>query len=708
MPVTDSFLLAYKKDNSLNEMSLRGSKAEQQLFADCIRHYQMAGQDLENRLDDWDTKDELFRSYIDEDKWPYNSIVFDPRTFTFIFEKTSRLLANKPRGRMVPREGGDALGARINNELLRFQWDENERVDSMPMLAKWAMMDMNARKYGASFGLAKWHWQRYVKKNGKDKTGSDQYKSVPWFDGPNFKPLVNRDCLPNPSYSTIKLWFQHRDYLTIKELQDTNDAARSKPIYKNLDLLRQALEDSEDRGVADKRESNWTSRNKSIKDLIDYLGHDETNKVIEVVTEYRNERWITFAPKHGVVLRDIPNPYDHCQIPVVMLRYYPIDDDLYGLSEIEPIQSLQKGTNALLNQNIDTLNMGLNTILKVRSTGVQMHTLEFGPGKKWIMNDPATDVIEHQFNPTGIREFPGNYRLLISSMQEALGEASMGVSGIDPTSGSKTATEIKDSALQRNARDNFNQLFLSEAIKKQMMFWHLMNKQFIFDNPNERQKVIRIVGKDAIRYFQQMELDGYSITDETGQLLTQPDVALAAGKLGLTVEELAQPVYPVEVKGESLPKFNVEPMGEAGSLIIEPDDLSGTYDFIPDIESMRLPDDGQILASKRQMIELVRDPAMAQMLMQEGYKLKVKEMLEDYFEDLGMKDADKYFEKVQQPVAQGGEYAQAGQAGGGGLIPGQEGQGNVPNIGMGGGGQTMAGGQAQPVVPGPGPVQVGV
>lgn len=65
----------------------------------------------------------MFRSHISESGWPYSAMVFDPRVFTAIFEKSARFLANKPRGRMVPREGGDAFGARINNELLSFQWD---------------------------------------------------------------------------------------------------------------------------------------------------------------------------------------------------------------------------------------------------------------------------------------------------------------------------------------------------------------------------------------------------------------------------------------------------------------------------------------------------------------------------------------------------------------------------------------------------------
>ena len=42
---------------------------------------------------------------------------------------------------------------KINSEILNFQWDESQKVDDTPMLAKWAMLDMNARKYGAGFML---------------------------------------------------------------------------------------------------------------------------------------------------------------------------------------------------------------------------------------------------------------------------------------------------------------------------------------------------------------------------------------------------------------------------------------------------------------------------------------------------------------------------------------------------------------------------
>lgn len=659
------------------EVPISGTKEEQKQFTDVLRHYQMARQDLEQRIISFDKVDILFRSHIEESKWPYRSMVFDPRTFTALFEKTSRILANKPKGRLVPREGGDAISARINNELLDFQWDDNERVDSMPMIAKWQLMDMNARKYGSSFALTKWHYEPGC------------------FDGPNFKPLNNRDCLPNPSYSTIKHWFQHRDYVTLDELEKTNDAAKTKPIYKNLKTLRDMVRRDTKKG-GDTRASNYTIKNLSIKGLTDFLGQDEVFKTIEIVTEYRKDRWITFSPKHGVIIRDIPNPYKHGQIPVIMLRYYPIDDDLYGLSEIEPVEKIQRAINAVVCQYLDAINMSLYAPLKVRQTGgsVQMHTLEFGPGKKWLMNDPSSDVLTHDQNISGVSEFTSTYRFLVSAMQEALGETSQGISNLNPGEGGKTATEVRDLASSRKSRDNYNQIFLSEALKKQMILWLQMNQQFIFSDPREHIKAIRIGSKDAIQYFQRQGLDAEGL-DEMG---TQAMITAAEEGIQVDPLELNQPLYPVDVNGVRKPKFEMDGDGQMGTLYMEKEDQSGVYDYIPDVVSMQIPDDAQILAATKQTIELALNPVTGQMLMAEGYRVKFKDLLEDFLEQLGKKDADKYFEKLQPGGFNDPTGQLALQGGAAGTQPGQQDMVNGGNGGMAAGAGAMAQGQAQPIV----------
>lgn len=635
---------------------IQGNKEERATFSEVYRHYEMAKNDLDTRISDFDKKDNLFRSYIDTTNWPYNAQVFDPRIFTTLYEKTARLLANKPQGRLIPREGGDALGAKINNELLQYQWDDNERVAALPMLAKWALMDQNARKYGASFGICKWRWERQLMRSTPENEEDQptKGKSSIFFDGPDFEPLNNRDVLANPSYSSIKNWCQVRTYPTFNELEDVNDVARSKPIYKNLDLLRESLKRKAKEG-GDNRDSNYQSKNLTIKGLTDWLGKDPSFATIEVINEYRPDRWITFAPKHGIVLRDIPNPYKHQQIPVILLKYYPIDEDLYGLSEIEPVEKLQRAINAVVNQYLDAINMSLYQPLMVNAKAVQMHTLEFGPGKKWIMNDPGKDVVPYVSSNNGIQQFAETYRFLVGAMQEALGETSAMTSSMDPGQSKKTATEIKDLSMSRSARDNFNLIFLSEALKKQMMFWHKMNQQYLFSNSGDKQKIIQITGKDAIKYFQGEGLDANGLDDKAIEQLSNPDLADSQ----LKPEDLQTPIYPVKVGEDTVPKMTVENGGVA-HLIIEKEDLAGNYDYIPDIGSMNQLASEQEIKAMHDAIAMATsvDPktgqpsGLAAVMAKEGKKVKATDLWIDYTEKIGFKDADKYIEEDEQAKQQ--------------------------------------------------------
>lgn len=654
------------------EIAVKGTTEERETFTDVFRHYTMAIEDLDQRRIDFDKKDILFRSHIDKAKWPYRSLVFDPVIFTALYEKTARTFANKPRGRMQPRESGDALGAKINNELLNFQWDENERVDGQSMLTKWALMDLNARKYGASFALVKW---RHERKTGYDvdKTGKKTAKSKIYFDGPDFTPWSNREVLHNPSYPTIKHWIQLRSYPTLQELLDVNDAARSKPVYKNLDILKESVK-KDSTGSGDQRSSNYQVQNLTIKGLQDYLGRDQLFKTIETVTEYRCDRWITFAPKHGVIIRDIPNPYEHGQIPVVQLKYFPIDEDIYGLSQIEPVERLVKALNAYICQNLDQLNLNTYVPLKVRNRNgaVQMHTLEFGPGKKWLMDDPTSDVIAHDQGTAGIDQFVNVYRLMKSAIAEGLGETSAQVSSQNPGQPSKTATEIKDSALTRSAMDNFNQIFLGEAMKKQMMFWFKMNQQFYF-NPQEKHKVIRIVGKDALKFFQNMGLDQDGLNDEALDQINQVTAMNAqmqeAGTMDGMIDvdalknDLMGPLYPVQTPDGVVNKLQMDESGQYGKLALIPDDLSGDYDYIPDIGSMGRDASEDTIKAKGDFMSRVTgvDPTTGQptgiaaMMAQEGKRVKATDLLTDYAEDIGFKNADQYIENLpEQNPMEGG------------------------------------------------------
>lgn len=651
------------------------TKKEQEVFSELRWHWQWGFGETEKRatgrnrmgVTSFDEADELFRCWLNENTWPYDALLFDPRIFTMIWEKTSRLIANKPEPRLTPREGGDVLMAKINNLLLSYQWDQ--ATNGGTMLQKWAMMDMNTRKYGAAFGLTKW---RYEKDN----------KGAVVFDGPDFKVLNNRDCAHDLAAFSIEScnWFQVREYVTFHELERVNDISRKNPIYKNLDKLHEAIS-VENQGGGDTRSINWTSRNRAISKLeVDPIGKDPAFKTIEVITEYRKDRWITFSPRHGVILRDIPNPYNNYELPIVMLRYYAIDDDLYGLSELESIKGLQKAINALLCQYVDEINQHLYSPIAI-GPGVRQHTLEWGKGARWIMNNPMTDfrLVETRSNAT--QYFNTTYSVLVAAMMNAMGESSLGVSNTQPYSKDKTATEVQALNLQRNARDNFQQLCLQDAMSRMLRLWHTMNQTMLFTDPNQPAYVLRVVGRELIQDFIDLGLGDDELPDEHLQIMAERHITDP-----LEQQAFMRPKHPVNIgtnkEMKVVKKLMLDPMGHSGQIYVTKEDLDGMYDFQVNVETMSVnSDDKRKQARQTTMSLLVTNPNVSALLAQDGTKPKFKELMISWLEELGWTDADRYFEALPQNPAgamPGQPGAQPGQPGQPPAPSEDAGKGNVP------------------------------
>ena len=662
------------------EIAIRGTQQEQKLFTDLHKHYTMGKEDLEQRIyrkNGFDDADKMFASYIDESNWPYHSLMFDPRPYTTILEKSARLVGGKPKGRLVPREGGDTLGAHINNELLDYQWEDNTRLGDS-MIAKWIMMDQNARKYGSSFAIVDWH---YEKRNGEI-----------FYDGPDMKVCNNRFVYANPSYHFINKWFQYGEWSTLEELEKINDIARSEDAkYKNLDLLRIALREDA-KGKGDKRDTQVQFKNKSMRGLTDYMGQDESFPPFLLVTERRNDRWYTFSPRHGVIVRDIKNPYKHGEINVIHLKYYPLPDDLYGVNELEPVAKQIRGINAHLSAYSDTIALALRPPIHVNPVNVRMHTLDWSPEAKWLMNNPNVDVQIMKIDTAITSNFQSIYQTLVGSLMNALGEQSQGVSSANPTQDANrvTATEIKDTAFTRNVRDNMNQIFLSEALKKQILFWHSMNQQFLFKGVSGQQRIVRVVGRDASEFFMRHGLSDIRPTEEDSEMvmngMMKPQDIVPGPRFAVNVGE-DESGMPMEV-----PKFLPDETGEGGNLIIEPADLSGNYDYIPDVETMKAPSMQDVKNELMEVIGLVLNPTVVQMLQMEGKKPKIQEILTRAFEATNtIKDAEALFEDIKEGGVLNAGQNQAVPGGSIGPEGGIPAQGAMPTNGMAEGGSTLLG-----------------
>ena len=637
------------------------------------RHYQTWTEDILKRF----TRKFGFNDVTDAywgklpNDWPYMSKVVDPRIRTSLTEKNARLLNGKLRGRLVPREGGDVLKARINNALLDFQWDNANFGGSM--LSKWANMDMDTRLWASKFALVPWRHE-------EDKDGEVI------FDGNEFIPLDLRFCGIDPTATHIRdaKWFQYEKWEKIEDLEKINDSPEGKK-YPGLAKLKLAIESGEVSQT--RRDTKMQSRLLNNKGLTDRTGEDKAFPVVEIVTEYRRDRFITFSPKYNVILRDIDNPYEHGHIPVVQLRYYPLGDDPIGESEVEPVIPLWRAINAFLCGFIDNKNLHMRPPLKILP-GANIDTIVWGPEAQWQMNN-VNDVTEMQSNGESNNDFQTVYSTLVSAFNTAMGDMSEGISNIDTTKPNKTATEINHSTRQQNVRDQANQMYLGDAISDMMMMWLENNKQFLFLDSKKADYILRIVGTELFNYFKRAGLDEMEVKPEhmamIGDIINAQEGNMNDGDVQQLYEAAKTPRFPVvdnpkeknpdKVKIKS--KLRMNDMGDGGELSIVPEDLDGTYDYIPSIISMQAGADQVLMQAQTNAIATLKDPVILQLLQMQGVKPLIKDILVDNFNGSGLPDAEKYFETVNT-TPQNGVQSMNGQA-----IPPIPGQ--PPQIGAGGG-----------------------
>jgi hypothetical protein len=648
-------------------------KDEEELLNQLQQHHLWWTDDNQMRI----TRKSGWRDIIDAywgklpDDWPFISKTVDPRIRTSLLEKNARLTNRTLKGKVIPREGGDIIKARVNNAIIDYQWDSANEGGSMQQ--KISSCDMDSRINGSKFAYIYW---RTLKKD-------DEIL----FDGNELRPLDINDCGMDPNCDHIRnaKWFQHAIWMPIEDLE------LNKDLYPGYDELMSRIKSDKYAKVAQQRRDNkYINRIKQNKGLEDRMGTDEAFPVVRIVVEYRTDKWITFAPDYNLILSVIDNPYDHQKIPIAQLKYYPIEGDNLGESEVEPVLPLWKAIQAVMCAFLDEVILKMRPPLKVVEGSARIETLVYQPEAHWLMDNPNA-VMEVESRGDSIKYFQNTYPALVSAFNVAMGDLSQGTSNMDPMQGDKTATEIRQIAKQQNTRDQKNQQQLAEFIKDVISMWIVNNKQFLFRDPKKSDYVLRILGGDNFEYFKRAGMDEMVLPEEVATVIGEIQASMSESGVDIPEEQLNSmiesgkiPRYPVvenpeekdASKMEIKPKLREYESGGAAELSVIPEDLEGMYDYIPDVKSMEASSGEQLMFARTQAIAQVTNPNVLQLLAAQGYKPLIKDLLVSDFEDKGLQDAQKFFEAVAAPQG----APQEGVAPTGGVLPIEQnpGMGNVP------------------------------
>lgn len=190
---------------------------------------------------------------------------------------------------------------------------------------------------------------------------------------------------------------------------------------------------------------------------------------IEIVTKYekgKDGRWIDFAPDFAnTIIRNIPNPHQNGQIPIVLKYGLPTLDSIIGRGDMEAGRFQQYAMDTTLNLQIDRLRLATYPPIKVVNGNVVMPSIRFQPGAKWLVSN-QNDVSHHQF-PDVQENMNQAYQFLKGALNNTLGNTTTQVSAENTgaTQG-KTPQAIKAQQMSQSTRDEIDTKLMSKATEK--------------------------------------------------------------------------------------------------------------------------------------------------------------------------------------------------------------------------------------------------
>ena len=425
--------------------------------------------------DEWDDKEAMLVCKLEDEittEGDVHSRVFDPRLSTIVFERSSRVMARNPIGKTYALSKNDIGKSKLMNLLLRYYQKNANYWHSM--IVKCRIMDLYSLVYGTTFALVPW-----VVDSTRD------------YMGPELIPLPIRACYPQPSATSISEsdWFQVSSMKSLDWLKEQKNRSEK---WKNVDKLISRVVGSSGSGSGDmKPDIQQTYVEQEWYGTTSYA--DTAFPKVELRTEYRRNRWITFAPGHeNMIVRNIENPYGNGLLPIVAKHAWPLMDSIIGLGEFERGKTLQYAVNSLINLYLDSVKYSLFPPIHINPKNVIDTTIKWGPGEKWLMKNPMVDVQQMRLSPRGLDTFQSTYQFLVGALMNQAGTTEVSHSASTSPALGKTPQAIRMLASRESARDAWDRTMMEDTLKNVYRRWIQMIVKKM-----ENKVTMRIFGQEA-------------------------------------------------------------------------------------------------------------------------------------------------------------------------------------------------------------------
>jgi len=340
--------------------------------------------------DQWKRQYRMYRSFVERPKNDWRSKMFVPLSFYVIETITPKLVAQLPKMVVDPVGEEDVAAAELLEDLLEWSAEQAGLYEQLVACYR------SGLKYGT--GIIKTYYEvrtrrrrqqtelmeqttRSLRSPVMDPSGNGQMLDTdrqpvydettePLGERPYDPPRYESEIVEYPIYSgPVAEAIDIMDFWPAPEATNIENARYViHRVFRDDRHVRQLLDEGKYRmpdGHRIEDEELWSSQVPPHIERLEEIGlsagTDPTRRRAELHEFWTDDTQITLLNKR-VIVRVASNPYDHGEKPFVRILDHYQEHEFWGVGELEPLEGVQDGINALWNQRIDNIRLILNKI----------------------------------------------------------------------------------------------------------------------------------------------------------------------------------------------------------------------------------------------------------------------------------------------------------------------------------------------------------
>jgi len=276
---------------------------------------------------------------------------------------------------------------------------------------------------------------------------------------------VGAVSLEDSDYVIVRTWKSIEWFESVEKLDGYKD------VKKVIRLFSDKAGEKEDRQFKDK-----TSREH--QEYTDAMAAKKSG-FFKVLSMYERDRWVDYVPGADTIIRDMDNPNDDDQLPVIEKYSLPLLDDADGMGDSERGKSMQMALNSNWNLYAGGIKMSMFPPVKLAKNKIAaMNSIKWGPAEKWLgkMDTNFAEVLN--LTPQGTNTFNNTRQSIYGSLQQQFGTSFTNVSATDSQLQGKTPQALKMQAQREGARDSADRFYMESFLTKVLgRFANLITKK---------------------------------------------------------------------------------------------------------------------------------------------------------------------------------------------------------------------------------------